>query len=235
MTTSAPAAQAQTGRHQRSVKNYLIDKRFQLKYTGMIISVAVVISAILGTFLISTNSRLVEQSQRVVDESKKVSDVVKMNIKDNYGDNPELAQAFNAAASETDQKIIEQQTALVHQQNVMFSSLVIGLGVMVLLIGLLGIFFTHKVAGPIYKMKMLLRQVGEGKLTFNNGRLRKGDELQEFFETFSTMVDKLKDRQRRECELLDAAIDKAKDSGASEDAVKNIIIVRDEMRAALEK
>ena len=125
MTTSAPAAQPaqpQTGRHQRSIKNYLIDSRFQLKYTGLILSVALVIAAILGTFLIVTNQKLVDQSQLVVDESRKVSDVVKMNIRDNYGDNPELAAAFGAEAGETDQKIHAQQQALIRQQNVMFTS-----------------------------------------------------------------------------------------------------------------
>ena len=105
---------------------------------------------------------------------------------------------------------------------------------MVLLIGVLGIYITHKVAGPIYKMKMLLRQVGDGKLTFH-GRLRKGDELQDFFEAFATMVEKLSARQRRECELLEAAIEKAKAAGVSDEDIHNVIVVRDEMRAALDK
>ena len=39
----------------------------------------------------------------------------------------------------------------------MLYALVGGLTVLVVLIGLLGIYFTHKVAGPIYKMKMLLK------------------------------------------------------------------------------
>ena len=58
---------------------------------------------------------------------------------------------------------------------------------MVVLIGLLGIYFTHKVAGPVYKMKRLLKQVGQGNLRVE-ARLRKGDELQDFFDTFTQMV-----------------------------------------------
>ena len=108
-----------------------------------------------------------------------------------------------------------------------------GLSAMVLLIGLLGIYFTHKVVGPIYKMKLLLRQVGDGKLNFQ-GRLRKGDELQDFFETFQQMVDKLKARQKTEVEELEAAIDAAKSSGASDEAISKIVSVRDTMKRALD-
>jgi hypothetical protein len=174
MTTSAPsAAPASPVKYKRSVKNYLIDSRFQLKYTGYIVGVALVISSILGTFLYRTSRDVVHESQMVVEESKKVSDVVKMNIKNDpiYSDNPELRDAFNADAAETDKKFEEQQRRVINQQKTMLYALVGGLTAMVILIGLLGIYITHKVAGPVYKMKQLLRQVGDGRLTFA-GKLR---------------------------------------------------------------
>jgi len=236
MTTSINPAVAPPGaRHQRSVRNYLLDSRFQLKYAGLIVAVAVFISAVLGVFLYSTSGEVVEQSQRVVDESRKVSDVVRMNIKNDpiYGGNPELATSFTAASSDTDKKIAEQQQVLVRQQRAMLTGVVGGLSVMVVLIGLLGIWFTHKVAGPIYKMKMLLGQVGDGKLTFH-GRLRKGDELQDFFEAFLSMVEKLKERQAAEVSALEAAIDGARASGADEAALEKVLDVRDTMKKALD-
>ena len=104
---------------------------------------------------------------------------------------------------------------------------------MVVLIGLLGIYYTHKVAGPIYKMKLLLGQVGRGKLNFQ-GRIRKGDELQDFFEAFESMVDKLKERQRIEVEQLEQAMEAAKSVGAGEDTIAKIEVVRDSMRKALD-
>ncbi|WP_394827183.1 hypothetical protein [Pendulispora albinea] len=241
MTTSAPAASSApsppsvgAGRHQRSLRNYLIDSRFQLKYTGFIIAVALVISAILGVFLLNTSQNVVEQSQRVVDESKKVSDVVKMTISNNYADNPELASSFTGEAVLTEQKIAEQRQALVQKQKTMFAALVGGLGLMVILIGLLGIYFTHKVAGPVYKMTMLLRQVGEGSFSFQ-GRLRRGDELQDFFRTFLDMVESLKARQQREYQLLDTAIEKARAAGVPDEALHDISAVREEIRLSLEK
>ena len=220
MTTTAPTAE-KTGRHQRSFKNYLIDSRFQLKYTGFIVGATLVLSIILGAFLNST-------SNKVVEESKAVSDVVKMTIKDDpiYGSDPELVKSFTASSAESDQKVL-------HQQRAMMTGVVGGLGVLVVLIGLLGIYFTHKVAGPIHKMKLLLTQVGAGKLTFKGG-LRKGDELQDFFETFQSMVDALRERQEKDLEQLELAMVEAKESGASATALEKLGAVRDRIKRSLD-
>ena len=250
MTTSvspAPSTPAKPVKYKRSLKNYLLDPRFQLKWTGMIIGVAFVISAIMGVFLYRTTNEVTAQSHKVIaqgegliKESQKNSDLVKMQIKDQAPDSPELAESFAKEAKELDQEIEArqkqlrtQQQEVIAQQNMMLRSLVAGLLLLVVLIGLLGIYFTHKVVGPIYKMKMLLRQVGDGKLNFY-GKLRKGDELQDFFEVFEQMVDKLKARQRGEVETLESAMSEAKRSGASDEAISKIQKVRDEMAAALE-
>ena len=236
MTMSAPTAAAgPKPQYKRSFKNYLIDSRFQLKYTGMILSVAIAISAILGVFLWETSGEVVQESQKVVEQSKKVSDVVKMSIKDDpvYGDNPELATMFTSAAAEQDNKIMAQQAALVRQQHTMLYTLVGGLAVMVFLIGVLGIFITHKVAGPIYKMKLLLKQVADGKLNIQM-RLRKGDELQDFFDVFAHMVDRLRERQAREVEELESGIEAAKNAGVAEASLQKLGGVRDEMKRALD-
>ena len=230
------APSTNTGRYKRSVKNYLIDSRFQLKYTGMIVLIAVIISGVMGAFLYRTSREVVTESQKVAEESKKVSDVVKMTIKDDpiYSQNPELAASFQQASNDSDRQIEAQSKALIRQQQTMLYSLVGGLALMVLLIGLLGIYFTHKVAGPIYKMKMLLRQVGEGKLVFQ-GRLRKGDELQEFFDAFATMVEKLRERQQAEVDQLDAALRIASgNASANQESIAKVETVRDAMRRALD-
>lgn len=247
MTTSAQQAPARPVKYKRSFKNYLLDARFQLKWTGFIIIVALVVSAIMGVFLYRTSTEVTRKSQEVIEqgkelvkESQKNSDLVKMNIKNQYADSPELAEQFNKGAQDLDndlhkkqQDLLSQQQTTISQQRTMLLSLVAGLTLLVVLIGLLGIYFTHKVVGPIYKMKMLLKQVGEGKLNFY-GKLRKGDELQDFFLVFEAMVAKLKERQRGEVETLEAAMKAAQESGASEDAISKIARVRDEMKAALD-
>jgi methyl-accepting chemotaxis protein len=237
MTTSAPAAPAKTGRHQRSIRNYLLDAPFQLKYTGYLVGVALVISVVLGIFLWRTSNKVVEESGRVVQESKKVSDVVKMSIKNDpiYGDNPELMKSFNESSSDSDNKVAEQGQMVVKQQREMLGAVVGGLSLLVVLIGLVGIFITHKVAGPIFKMKQLLKQVAQGKLNFPRRGLRKGDELQHFFDEFLKMADDLKARQENEVETLAAGIAAAKAAGASDDALAKIVAVHVEMKKALEE
>jgi nitrogen fixation/metabolism regulation signal transduction histidine kinase len=235
-------------KYKRSVKNYLIDSRFQLKYTSFIVGIALVISLALGAVIVHTTGEVVgesqkvnEEGQKVVEESRKVSDVVKMSIKDNYADDPELAKTFAQASNEADDKIKAQEDALRHEQqqlvkrqSTMLAVLVGSLFVMVVLIGMLGIFFTHKVAGPIYKMKLLLKDVQRGKLVVPPGRLRKGDELQEFFDVFAEMVGELRRKQQAEVDDLSAAIDAARGAGASEEIVGKIVAVRDEMNRALD-
>ncbi len=251
MNSSGPSAAPSQGppRYKRSVKNYIIDARFQMKYTGMLVVVAVIISSILVGFLWVTSADVVKQGelvsaqgQKAIEESRKVSDVVRMSMKDDpvYGQNPELLSGFKDTSADSDRKfeeqqrvLVAQQSAIAKQQKTMLISLMGGLFVMVVLIGLLGIYVTHKVAGPIYKMKMLLHQVGEGKLVFH-GKLRKGDELQDFFETFATMVEKLRARQAKEVEELEAAMKMAKLSGASDESIARIELVHDEMKRAID-
>jgi len=246
MPANTAAITEQTGAHKRSVRNYLLDSRFQLKYTGFIVLVAVVISAVMGGVLYSTtramveeSAKVVEQSQKVSEESQKVSEVSRMNIKDLASDSPELLAEFNKEAAEHDKTIADQQRAiadnqaeLIHRQEVVIWSLVGGLALMVVLIGLLGIYFTHKVAGPVYKMKRLLRHVGQGNLRVE-ARLRKGDELQDFFDAFTQMVAGLRDIEKKQLDELDKAID-ALDRGAKEDATAALARVREAMKSTLE-
>jgi nitrogen fixation/metabolism regulation signal transduction histidine kinase len=222
-------------KYKRSFRNYLIDSRFQLKYTSFILIAAVTISTVLGVFLWRTSGEVVAESQKVVEQSKKVSDVVKMSIKDDpvYGDNPALAQEFTKESAEQDAKIQAQQDGLIRQQRTMLYALVGALAVMVFVIGVLGIYFTHKVAGPIYKMKLLLNQVADGRLNVN-AKLRKGDELQDFFDVFANMVDNLRARKTSEVASLEGAIAHAKEKGLSDEALEAFGKVRDDLRKALD-
>jgi hypothetical protein len=240
MTTSPEHPPAPQGgpprvKYKRSVRNYLIDSRFQLKYTSFILIAAITISAVLGVFLWRTSGDVVRESQRVVEQSKKVSDVVRMSIKDDpvYGDNPALAQEFTKESNEQDNKIQAQQDALVRQQQTMLYTLVGALAVMVFVIGVLGIYFTHKVAGPIYKMKLLLNQVADGRLNVN-AKLRKGDELQDFFDVFANMVGNLRSRKAAEVAAIEGAIEEAKGKGGDEEVLAVFGRVRDELKKSLE-
>jgi hypothetical protein len=235
MPQAASMSAPPTGRHQRRLKNYVLDAHFQFKYTGYLVGIALLFSICLGTLLWRTSTQVIAQSSQtvqqgeqvvsrgreVVEESRKVSEVVKMNIvKDPiYSDNPGLLEAFKGDADKQDERLKSQQQALENQatglkaqaqgirdsQRNMFITLTTALTLLVVLIGVAGILVTHKVAGPIFKMKRQIRDVGEGHLRIPN-KLRKGDELVEFFEAFETMVINLRARQQGEIDKLDQAI-----------------------------
>jgi nitrogen fixation/metabolism regulation signal transduction histidine kinase len=260
--STASAAMPATGRHQRRMRNYLIDAPFQLKYTSYLLAIAVTLSLALGTLLWSVSQKVIAQSQEtvkqgqetvqrgqeVVRESQKVSAVVHMNIvKDPvYGSNPELAAVFNDSAKEQDKRLEDQQhkleadavslqkraEQLVDQQNQMFTVLIVVLSMLVVAIGIAGILVTHRVAGPIYKMKRLLGYVGEGHLRLTE-KLRKGDELQHFFDAFERMVGSLRERQEVEIGKLDQAINGLQGK-VSDDLLTSLRSLRQDMRDALE-
>ncbi len=232
MTTGATSPPEQHGAYKRSVRNYLLDSRFQLKYSGFLVIVAVAISGVMGAVLYETTRAVVGESSALVEESKKVSEVSRMNIRDLASDSPELLTEFNAEADAHDKALSDQQSRLIHGQQLMIESLVGGLALMVVLIGLLGIYFTHKVAGPVFKMKRLLKQVGDGHLHVD-ARLRRGDELVDFFETFTQMVEGLRQMESRQLEDVQKAI-QALQGGSQDEAAAALGRVRDAMNKALE-
>jgi len=157
-----------------------------------------------------------------------------------------LLDAFKADAKKQDDTLDVQQRALTTQadalraqaqslaarQRTTLSALVLVLTMLVLAIGFAGIIITHKVAGPIFKMKRHLKDVGEGHLKIP-GRLRKGDELVDFFDTFDHMVRQLRQRQEEEIGKLDAALSKIQ-STVDEETLAPLRQLRAEMQAALD-
>ncbi len=91
---------------------------------------------------------------------------------------------------------------------------------------------THRVAGPIHKMKRLLGYVGEGHLRLTE-KLRKGDELQHFFDAFEAMVNSLRERQEVEIGKLDRAIGTLQ-GNVPDERLTELRSLRQDMQDALE-
>jgi nitrogen fixation/metabolism regulation signal transduction histidine kinase len=253
--SDAPKAQAGSPQYHRSARNYLIDRNFQLKYAGVLMGTALVLSAVLGFLVWRASSEAIAQGQKAVErgqlalvESRRVSQVVTMSIAKTYKDDPELAKVFGEETSSDEQKLKDEQAqlerdaaSLARQRGEVAGGLVALLAVLVIAVGLVGIVFTHKVAGPIFKMKRLLREVGAGKLVVRE-KLRKGDELQHFFETFEQMVAELRRRQEGEIARVDGILEKLSEAPVStrgikefdEDGVEMLRQLRREMQEQLE-
>jgi methyl-accepting chemotaxis protein len=249
-------------RHQRKMKNLLLDRHFQLKYSAYFVGIALLLSGSLGLILWRVSSALLDQSrasvalgeeivergQELLVESKKVSDVVKMNIVDAYADDPALLEVFQGETNRHDsllkqgqdelqgntQQLRRQSDALLRQHQTFTLVLASVLVLLFFAIGMAGIVVTHRVAGPIFKMKRLLRELGEGNLKVLSP-LRKGDELQDFFEEFARTVDRLRERKAGEVEQLNHILQGLEQAGpedkATSAAVMAVRSLRDQMSA----
>lgn len=206
MSTVAESVQKPGGPPKRSVKNYLLDPGFQLKYTGMVIGVTLTLATILGGFAYKASKGQTESL--------------------------EITMMMNATSLDQQTMDMIHRDAIERDRKTLLA-IVFGVALLTLGLGLTGIVVTHKVVGPAYKLKLLLRQVGEGKLKLF-GHLRKGDELQDVFEEFSSMIEALRQTQAEEIKDLDAAIAKCREDGVAEEALAPIQRVRDRMQAALD-
>lgn len=255
MSDATKAVPTPAGPYRRSAKNYLIDRNFQLKYAGFLAGSTLLVSVILGVLIFRTSSDVISQGQKtvergqlVIQQSRKVSQVVAMNIAREYKDDPELGKTFGEEAAKDEQKLKEEQERLerdaaflAKQQQTLLGGLVATLALLVLGVGMLGIVFTHKVAGPVFKMKRLLGDVGAGKLVLRE-RLRKGDELQDFFESFEKMVEELRRRQSAEIARVDEILIRLSDAPVStrggkeldDDGIEMLKQLRREMQDQLE-
>ena len=213
MSAQAPSTPIQKPQHQhqqvappkRRVKNYLLDRRFQLKYTGMVVAATVIVAAVLGYVAYDFSKG---QTEAMTAQMAMQPDLA-----------PEVAADLEGFAEREDRKVLV--------------GILVGILILALTLGVTGIIVTHKVVGPAYKMKLLLHEVADGHLKLV-GRLRRGDELQELFEAFADMVESLRETQKREIAELDAAVVTAKEAGVPEEALAELIRVRDRMEAALD-
>lgn len=195
---------------KRRLRNYLLDARFQLKYTGMVVAVTIVVTGIVGYWLGSA----------AYDYSRESTQVLTTQA---AGVSPELFEYLQQQSREKDAEVLR--------------NIVIGITALVLILafalGLTGIVVTHKVVGPAYKLKLLLGDVARGSLNVQGG-LRKGDELQDVGDAFKEMVSSLRERREDELAQLEAAIDKGTKAGVDADLLADLSALRERLRATLD-
>ncbi len=205
-----------------------------------------------STETVKQGESTVARGKQVLEQSNRVNQVVIMTMETCYKDDQAALDSFRSEAAKDDAKLKAEQAALETdasnlakrtqafqqqgadveaRQQMLMVILGVALLVLVLGIGVAGIVFTHKIAGPIFKMKRLLRQVGEGKLVLHE-KLRKGDELQHFFETFETVVNQLRAKQFKEIERLDGILGRL--DGADPEAIADLKKLRADMQDELE-
>ena len=192
-------AREDSGVYRRSVKNYLLNLRYQLKFTLTMVFTSIAVTAALVTGLGYIIMSKIHEASRIVE-------VRALDPDDAMAQ--QLAQQFAS------------------NDRVMLMAL-IGFGVLfgILLAAALtvyGIILTHKVAGPLYKVSMYFDRMAEGRIG-NVTPLRRGDMLQDFFGNFREMHEAVRTRLQSDVITMESAAvalrAKAGSSGALTDAL----------------
>jgi len=148
----------------------LIDRRFQLKHTAMIMGVAAVVSVVLGMFLyekIRENSRMLELEG--------FSDPV-----------------FQAQLAQSDVSLM--------------ATLLLSFIAFLVVLGIVSLLITHRMAGPIFVMQRYVRALGDGVIPQVRG-LRKHDEFVDLFQCMTDSFDAIERRTADEIDVLQRASD----------------------------
>lgn len=217
----------------RFQRRYLIDSRFQLKYTGLLVGVVLAVILVLGAMIWRTASiassqaaLASEQAERALKEAATSAKLIKMNAS-GY-DDPNLAKSLDDDLAAIDREhsknlaaVKEQRAEVERQRRNMTILLGAGSALLVAVLAILGVFITHRIVGPVYRIKRLLRQVGTARFSVKQ-RLRKGDELEDLFETFVQMTHSLEALQTGRRKTLRSTIEKAEKANVPADVMAGL-------------
>ncbi len=187
------------------MRNYLIDRRFQLKYTGMVLLVTVSVASGLGYVAYGF--------------SRGQTELLTAHMMELPSSDADAASYLEQAAQQEDRKIR--------------NAIVAGVLLLTLAMGFTGIIVTHRVVGPAYRMKRLFEHVGQGKIEVTTG-IRKGDELQELFHSFAEMVESLRDQRSEEIEQLEDTLIKMEAAGVQSAHITELRAVLERIRKTVD-
>lgn len=203
MTSSSRPSTGVSLPPKRRLRNYLLEPRFQLKYTGQVVLVTALIAGSLGWFAYDFSTGVTQSIAmcEMLEEGASMDRIM-------------------ADASQKDRSVLLM--------------IIGGIGLLVLALGITGVFVTHRLVGPAYKLRRLINHVANGHLEVA-GRLRKGDELQDIFLAFERMILELRRRQQVEIDQIDEVLATFSAADASSVPRAKLQEVRDAMGKELER
>ena len=227
-------------------RNWLINPRFQLKYTGMLVGVVALVMLVLGVVIGQTAEKAAalartasEEAEKAMKDSQVNSQLTRESVM--MMGNSDLSKSVDDALTEADRKaesnlkaVLDQRAEIEAQRKMVLGALVLAGVALTFVLLVMGIFITRRVVGPVHKMKRLLRRVGTGRLVVTE-RLRRGDELEDLFDTFMQMTWSLKALQTGRLATLDATMLKAEQSGASPEVLDGLRVLRAQMMLGMTK
>ena len=231
----------------RRKNSYLLDPRFQLKWTGYLVVVVVLVMTALGLVIARTAGRAsdtavlaVLQAEKAFEESRSNNILAKRTVQLAGGENAVLEAVMNESLAEVDAESAKnlasvrgRQTDIARdRKNLQLLLLVAGVA-LVALLAFMGVIITHRIVGPVHNMKRLLRRVSTGRLVIEE-RLRRGDELEDLFDTFLQMTYSLRAQQNARLATLDTALRRAETSATPLEVIDGLRALRAQLVLGLE-
>jgi HAMP domain-containing protein len=176
---------------------YVVDRRFQLKYTGLLVLFGGLIMAAFGYAMwreVLINSDLLEGKR--------------------------IEQGLLAGKAGGVLPMADFHDALSSADHRMLATILLLSAAVAVILGLLGILITHRIAGPVLVLSRYAEALAEG--TYPPMRaLRKNDELKDYFELFRRAVERMKERDAAELADLEAIA--ANVSGPAADRLRSLV------------
>ncbi|MRI90467.1 HAMP domain-containing protein [Aggregicoccus sp. 17bor-14] len=236
------------GAVNRRLRNYLLEPRFQLKFTSYIVLSSLVLSVLLGAFLVHTTRVLMQETEsavearsRAAEASRSVSTATLNNELLARMDDPAFeaqlkakSQAIDAAYEAERSAIVQQRAELVHRQRLTWVVLAGCLLGFIVFVALATIVATHRIVGPLMRIRRIVQAVADGQLQGHLHALRERDELKETFESVSRMVQRLRERQEEDVLELSRALAQAEAGGLAAGALGELRALEARMRHRLD-
>lgn len=202
-------------KHPYKRRSYFINKRFQLKYTLIVlislISVMLITAAGMYIGLWASIAEYLNESNvsQDLETAKRISGYE--NVRYKKGD-----WRLDKTSREAELLSREQRNTLEGALDAVNESLIPKIVMLIFFLFLAGIFVSHKIAGPMYRFEHSAEAIKNGDLTVNFN-IRKNDAMKKTASTLEEMLDAL----RSDIERLKAAKDALK-KGYSEAALREI-------------
>ncbi|HEX8699477.1 MAG TPA: signal protein [Myxococcaceae bacterium] len=232
---------------KRKWRNFLLEPRFQLKFTVYTVAVSMVLAGLLGVFLFRNTQALLNEASAAVEArsnaaeaSRELSNATLSNELINRMGDAVFVSQLQAASREIDARfeaeraaVVAQRSELVRRQRLMW--VVLGgtlLGLLVLM-ALVSIVLTHRVAGPLMRIRRMVNEVAEGHLRPPPYGLREKDELKDIFDATRSMVHVLRKQQEDDMLVISHALERAKQQGLSGEWLEDLKALESRIRGRL--
>ncbi len=235
----------QDGSKKRRWRNFLIEPKFQLKFAAYLVTVALVLAGILGVFLFRNTQALLDEASnslearsRAAEASRELSNATLSNELIKKMGDPVFVAQLQATSKRIDERyeaeraeIVVQRSELVRRQRNMWLAFMAALAGFIVLITLATIVLTHRVAGPLMRIRRMVKDVASGTIRPPPYGLRETDELKDIFDATRGMMHVLRKQNEDDVLVLSHALERAQQEGVKSEWVEDLRTLEARLKA----